>query len=83
VSLFGKSLEVKARILQLTSFSAHADQSEILDWLRLVPKPPKRLFLTHGEDGPRAVLKGVIEKELGWKVSMPTLNETIDLTASE
>lgn len=81
VSLFGRSIDVKARVLQLTNFSAHADQAEILDWLKQVPKAPKRIFLTHGEDGPRTVLKSVIEQQLGWNVYLPKLNETIDLTA--
>ncbi|HWF43647.1 MAG TPA: MBL fold metallo-hydrolase RNA specificity domain-containing protein, partial [Candidatus Kapabacteria bacterium] len=68
-------------VTTLTNFSAHADQREILDWLKQMPKPPKRLFLTHGEDGPRAVLKALIEKELGWNVAMPKLNEIVDLAA--
>ena len=81
VNIFGEKIAVAARVTTLTNFSAHADQREILDWLKQMPKPPKRLFLTHGEDGPRTVLKGVIEKELGWNVAMPKLNEIVDLTA--
>ncbi|MDP4200596.1 MAG: MBL fold metallo-hydrolase [Bacteroidota bacterium] len=79
-TIFGEHIPVKARILSLTNFSAHADQREIIAWLRQIPKPPKRLFLTHGEDGPRTILKGVIEKELGWNVYLPKLNEIVDLT---
>jgi metallo-beta-lactamase family protein len=81
VSIFGERISVSARVTTLTNFSAHADQREILDWLKQMPKPPKRLFLTHGEDGPRAVLKALIEKELGWNVAMPKLNEIVDLAA--
>jgi metallo-beta-lactamase family protein len=81
VSIFGEKVPVAAHVTTLTNFSAHADQLEILDWLKQMPKPPKRLFLTHGEDGPRTVLKGMIEKELGWNVAMPKLNEIVDLTA--
>jgi metallo-beta-lactamase family protein len=80
VNIFGEKLPVAARVLTLTNFSAHADQREIIDWLKQIPKPPKRLFLTHGEDGPRGVLKSVIEKELGWNVALPKLNEIVDLT---
>jgi metallo-beta-lactamase family protein len=78
--IFGQKIPVAAKILTLTNFSAHSDQREIMDWLKQLPKPPKRIFLTHGEDGPRTVLKSVIEKELGWNVTLPKLNETVDLT---
>jgi metallo-beta-lactamase family protein len=81
VNIFGERISVSAGVTTLTNFSAHADQREILDWLKQMPKPPKRLFLTHGEDGPRTVLKALIEKELGWNVAMPKLNEIVDLTA--
>ena len=80
VSIFGQKISVAAKTMTLTNFSAHSDQGEILSWLKQVPKAPKRIFLTHGEDGPRTVLKGVIEKELGWNVHLPKLNEIVDLT---
>jgi len=79
--IFGERIPVAARILTLTNFSAHADQREIMDWLKQMPSAPKKIFLTHGEDGPRTVLKGVIEKELGWNVVLPKLNDIVDLTA--
>ncbi len=78
--IFGEKIPVAAKILTLTNFSAHSDQREIMDWLKQLPKAPKRIFLTHGEDGPRTVLKGVIEKELGWNVVLPKLNDIVDLT---
>ncbi|HYM21112.1 MAG TPA: MBL fold metallo-hydrolase [Candidatus Kapabacteria bacterium] len=79
VRIFGESVEVKARITKLNSFSGHADQGEILDWLKSAPKPPKMVFLTHGEDDARTVLKAKIESDLGWKVMMPKLGEIVDL----
>ncbi|HZK77145.1 MAG TPA: MBL fold metallo-hydrolase [Candidatus Kapabacteria bacterium] len=79
VNIFGQNISVAAKVLTLTNFSAHSDQREIMDWLKQLPKPPKRIFLTHGEDGPRTVLKGVIEKELGWNVVLPKLNDVVDL----
>jgi metallo-beta-lactamase family protein len=83
VNIFGQNISVAAAVLTLTNFSAHSDQREIMNWLKQLPKPPKRVFLTHGEDGPRTVLKGVIEKELGWNVVLPKLNDVVDLTSIE
>lgn len=81
VHIFGEQIEVKARVAKLNSFSGHADQSEILDWLRTVPKAPKTLFLTHGEDAARKVLKEKIESELGWTVVLPHIGDLVDLEA--
>jgi metallo-beta-lactamase family protein len=81
VHIFGQPIKVNARIQSLASYSAHADQHEIMEWLGRVPKPPKRIFLTHGEDGPRTVLKGVIQEKLKWDVHLPRLNEMVDLLA--
>ncbi len=50
VKIFGKDYPVKAEIVNLDAFSAHADYQEILEWLgkhdldRL-----KKVFLVHGE----------------------------------
>jgi metallo-beta-lactamase family protein len=81
VHIHGQQVEVKARIEKLNSFSGHADQREILDWLKTTPKAPKKIFLTHGEDTARAVLKAKIEEELGWTVELPKLGEIVDLEA--
>jgi len=80
VTVLGVGVEVKAQIRKLLSLSGHSDQGEIMSWLKKMPAPPKHVFLTHGENPARAVLKGVIEKELGWTVHLPILNETQDLT---
>lgn len=81
VMIYGQQIPVAARVMSLSNFSAHGDQREIMAWLKQMPKAPKRIFLTHGEDTPRTVLKSVIEKELGWSVALPRLNEIVDLTS--
>ncbi|MEI8134802.1 MAG: MBL fold metallo-hydrolase [bacterium] len=79
VNIHGAQVEVKARIQTLNSYSGHADQDEILDWLKSMPKPPKKVFLTHGEDQARIALKAKIEAELHWTVEMPHLGQAINL----
>lgn len=81
VSIHGEYIEIHAKILQLTNFSGHADQSEIMSWLRKIKKAPKKIFLTHGEDRQRRTLAALIKRDLGWDVVLPRLNETIDLVA--
>ncbi len=49
VKFFGKFYEVKAEIAQMQSLSAHADQKELLEWLREAEELPGRIILNHGE----------------------------------
>ncbi len=50
VRIFGEEIAVKARIVTLNGFSAHAGQKELLEWIgKLAPSKP-RVALTHGEN---------------------------------
>ncbi len=71
VRMFGQEVEVRARIERLNALSAHADQGEIMHWLRGFKNPPRKTFLVHGEPPVQAVLREKIEKELGWTVVIP------------
>lgn len=82
VVIHGERVQVSAEIRKLNSFSGHADQSEIVDWLRTI-RSAKRIFLTHGEDNARRTLKERIEQELGKEVHLPRMGETVDLEALE
>jgi metallo-beta-lactamase family protein len=57
--------------------SAHADRGEILRWLGLLPAPPERLCLVHGEPAPMDALRSVIAEKLGWPVQAPEHMEQI------
>lgn len=51
VNIFGEEYEVRAKVKTMDYFSAHADQRELLDYLRLNPaKKLKNIFLVHGEE---------------------------------
>ena len=70
VRIHGLTLEVRARIAQIHGFSGHAGRSGLLRWLDGFGKPPRRLFLTHGEEA--AALKLAEElREKGWAVDVP------------
>ena len=51
-----KKIPVKASIHTLTSYSAHADQKMLVDWVHSMPEPPKEIRLVHGEEEARRVL---------------------------
>jgi len=79
IKIHGEQIPVHAEIASIESLSAHADQDEIMAWLRRFPKAPKKVFLNHGEDESRKGLKEKIEQELHWKVHIPEDLEEIFL----
>ncbi len=56
VGILGRSVVVRAEIVQLHGLSAHADQAELLRWVAALPRVPGRIYLNHGEDSPRKAL---------------------------
>jgi metallo-beta-lactamase family protein len=79
VRILGHSWRRKASIRRISGFSAHADQPGLLRWLSGLKRPPRRLFLTHGEADAIRVLAEKIELEKGWQPVVPEYGGQIDL----
>ncbi|UCF97583.1 MAG: MBL fold metallo-hydrolase [Spirochaetaceae bacterium] len=79
VRILGKSWRRKAGIRRISGFSAHADQGGLLRWLGGLKRPPRRLFLTHGEADAIRVLSAKIEREKGWQPHVPEYGERVTL----
>src|SRR3989339_405312 len=56
VRIYGEEYTIRARVLTLNEFSAHADQAGLLQYLSGI-KSPKNIFLVHGEVGPAQVFR--------------------------
>jgi len=67
VKLFGEEIHVNAEIYNLEGFSGHADKNGLMMWLRGFRKPPKQLFLVHGEAESKEAFAENIKKELGYE----------------
>lgn len=76
IKFFGQYREVKCKVRYLQSLSAHADQGEMLAWLKNFEKAPTTIFLNHGELHQSDSLRVKIETELGWDVEIPHINST-------
>lgn len=58
VKIFGSTFTVNASIVQINSFSAHADYTELLGWLNKNDnRSLKRIFLVHGEKKAQSFFK--------------------------
>ena len=77
--MFGREFPIEAEVVQLQSFSGHADADEILRWLGGAKRPPAMTYVTHGEPSASDALRSRIEHELGWSARAPEHLETIKL----
>lgn len=79
VRILGAKYKVKARIVQINGFSAHADRDELLRWLSAVKNQPRGVFVVHGEEGAAMSFAGTIKDKLGWNVSVPQYKDEVVL----
>jgi metallo-beta-lactamase family protein len=66
IRIHGEDIPVRAEVVNIDAFSAHADYEELIGWLKNMTKAPSRLFLTHGEPTAAESFKSNIKKYLGW-----------------
>lgn len=79
VTIYGESIEVRAKVRTLGGFSAHAGQTELLQWYNCMAKEKPRTVLTHGEDKQRSTLLGIIKQQHGVQSLTPRLMEEVNL----
>lgn len=79
VRILGRKYKVKAKIVQMDGFSAHADRDELLHWLSAVKKSPRQVFVVHGEEEVSSSFAGLIKDKLGWNVSVPQYRDEVIL----
>lgn len=79
VKMMGQVVKVAAKIEKANALSAHADQQEMMRWLRNFKSAPKMTIIVHGEPDAQAALQKLITDELGWKSSIPAFGDSFDL----
>jgi len=79
VNIFGESVQVRAKVRSLGGFSAHAGQTELLQWHTCFAQCNAKLVLTHGEDKQRGILQGLIKQRYDCQAMLPKLFEEITL----
>lgn len=78
VRLLHQQIAVKAKIHTLGGFSAHAGQSQLLDWASRFTNRPE-LHLIHGELEKMLALQGALRHRLGWEANIPEPGDRIAL----
>ncbi len=78
VKLLHQRIGVNAQIHTLGGFSAHAGQSQLLDWAGRFANRPE-LYLVHGELDKMKVLQQALIERLNWNARIPEPGERIAL----
>ena len=79
IKLYNEEIAVNARIMTLSNSSAHADRTQLLNWVKSFETPPQNIFITHGQERASEMLSAKIENELGYKTTIPYFGEEYDL----
>jgi metallo-beta-lactamase family protein len=79
LKIHGNYVGVNAEVIHLPLFSAHADEEEILQWLGSAKRPPRRIYLVHGEPRPADSLRLHIEERLHIDAEVAEQGDTVRL----
>ncbi|MFZ5943517.1 MAG: MBL fold metallo-hydrolase RNA specificity domain-containing protein [Bacillota bacterium] len=79
VKIHGEEVAVNAEIEKIEGFSAHADQTALVEWVKKFQVKPQTIFLVHGESDSTATLAHILEEETGNRVIIPKINESFNL----
>lgn len=79
VRIFGLEHAVWARVETLHTFSAHADQADLLWFMKSLDPSPRKIFLVHGDPADRAALKEHLKAEGITRVECPEYGDEFEL----
>jgi metallo-beta-lactamase family protein len=79
VKIFGEPMRVRAEIQSLDSLSAHADQKDLLEWIKPLAPGLRKVFLVHGEPKQSAALASALHSAYQLDALAPTPGQSFYL----
>jgi metallo-beta-lactamase family protein len=79
VKILGEEIPVRARVHFLGSYSAHADEPRLLEWLKPMATSLKKVFVIHGDPEERTALSKQIKNEFHLEMAEPRIGESYDI----
>jgi metallo-beta-lactamase family protein len=79
VRIFGETIAVKAQVHLLGGLSAHAGQTDLINWFNVVAGSKPKVVLSHGEDKGRKPLAELITKRYGLIPILPEYGEVVEI----
>jgi metallo-beta-lactamase family protein len=79
VRILGEEYDVRAKVVSIEGYSAHADQAELLAWARPVHRDRlQRTFLVHGEPQAAEALADKLRADRMKEVTVPTRGQAFE-----
>lgn len=79
VRIWGEMKPLRAEVVVLDAFSAHADSRDLMDYVRHAAPTLKGVFIVHGEEEQSLALAQSLSGEGIPGVKVPHVNETVEL----
>jgi len=79
VKIFGEPMRLRAEVEHLDELSGHADQRELLEWMRPITAGLKKVFLVHGEPRQGEALARAIKSSYGIETILPSRGGSVTL----
>lgn len=79
VKIHGEWIPINAQVANLQMLSAHADADELIRWASGIAAPPREVFVVHGEPQAADTLRRRLDRELGWRATVPRPNQLFSL----
>lgn len=79
VPIFGEMYRLRAEVAKINELSGHADQRELLAWLKPIVGGLKKIFLVHGESRQQEVFKTAVEAVYDVEVLIPSRGDSVVL----
>ncbi|OIQ78806.1 ribonuclease [mine drainage metagenome] len=79
VKIFGQNVPVNAEIIDIESFSVHADGDELVEWLHGASEAPDNTFVVHGEEDVAQIFARRLSEDLNWRCEVPRDGQQFEL----
>ncbi len=79
VPIFGEPVRLRAEVVKLNELSGHADQHELLEWLKPLAAGLKKVFLVHGEPSQATALARAIGERYRLETIVPERGQSFEL----
>lgn len=79
VRILGRYHPVRASVAQIHGFSGHADRDQLLRWLSALKRPPRKVFVVHGEEDTASRFADFVAERTGWQTAVPQYGDEVVL----
>jgi metallo-beta-lactamase family protein len=79
VRIFGEPMRVRAEISSLDELSGHADQAELLAWIKPLAPTQRKVFLVHGEPEQARTFAGLLHSTYDLDVTVAAPGQSFEI----